>query len=80
MILQKNGEATPSVTASLIERLSDEGDPQRSREERIAKRCGFCNLHRYVVHIANLATPVSWPLSNDFVTATCTLPVVVVQC
>ena len=37
MILQKNGKATPSVAASLIERLPDEGDPQRSREERIAK-------------------------------------------
>jgi hypothetical protein len=37
MILQKDGKATPSVAASLIERLPDEGDPQRSREETIAK-------------------------------------------
>ena len=37
MTLQKNGKATPSVAASLIERLPDEGDPHRSREERIAK-------------------------------------------
>jgi hypothetical protein len=37
MILQKNGKATPSVAASLIERLPDEGDPQRFSEERIAK-------------------------------------------
>jgi len=33
----KNGKATPSVAASLIERLPDEGDPQRFSEERIAK-------------------------------------------
>ena len=37
MILQKNGKATPSLAASIIERLPDEGDPQRSTEERIAK-------------------------------------------
>ena len=37
MVLQKNDKATPSVAASLIERLPDEGDPQRSREESIAK-------------------------------------------
>ena len=41
MILQKNGEATPSVAASLIERLPDEGDPQRSREEKVAKNVVF---------------------------------------
>ena len=41
MILQKNGKATPSVIANLIERLPDEGDPRRSREERIAKNVGF---------------------------------------
>ena len=37
MILQKNGKATPSVAVTLIERLPDEGDPQRSREEMIAR-------------------------------------------
>ena len=37
MILQKNGKATPSVAANIIDRLPDEGDPQRSSEERIAK-------------------------------------------
>ena len=37
MILQKAGKAMPSVAANLIERLPDEGDPQRSKEERIAK-------------------------------------------
>ena len=31
----------PSVAANLIERLPDEGDPQRLREERIAKGVGF---------------------------------------
>ena len=36
MIPQKNGVATPSIVASLIERLPDEGDPQRSEEEKIA--------------------------------------------
>ena len=41
MILQKSGKATPSVAASLIERLPDEGDPQRSKEERIAKNVAF---------------------------------------
>ena len=37
MIQQKNGKASPSVAASLIERLPEEGDPQRFREERVAK-------------------------------------------
>ena len=35
--MQKNGKATPSVAASLIESLPDEGDPQHSEEKRIAK-------------------------------------------
>ena len=35
--MQKLGKATPSVAASLIERLPDEDDPQRSVEEEIAK-------------------------------------------
>jgi hypothetical protein len=37
MILQKSGKATPSVATSLIEHLPDEGDPQRSMEEKVAK-------------------------------------------
>ena len=37
MILQKNGNAMPSVAESLIKRLPEEGDPQRSRDETIAK-------------------------------------------
>ena len=41
MILQKKGKATPSVAASLIKRLPDVGDPQRSREERVAKDVAF---------------------------------------
>ena len=41
LILQKNGKAMPSVAASLIERLPDEGDPQRSREETIAINVAF---------------------------------------
>ena len=41
MVLQKNDKATPSVAASLIERLPDEGDPQRSREEMIAKNVAW---------------------------------------
>ena len=41
MTLQKDGKAMPSVAASLIERLPDEGDPQWSREERIAKDVAF---------------------------------------
>ena len=53
MILQKNGEATPSVAASLIERLPDEGDPQRSREEKVAKN---------VVFIAYAGIKCTWPI------------------
>jgi hypothetical protein len=41
MILQENGNATPSVVASLIERLPDKGDPQRSTEEKVAKNVAF---------------------------------------
>ena len=41
MILQKNGKTTPSMAASLIERLPEEGDSQRSSEERIAKDVVF---------------------------------------
>ena len=41
MILQKNGKATPSVAASLIERLPDEDDPRRSGEETIAKNVAY---------------------------------------
>ena len=37
MILQKNGKATQSMAASLIERLPDEGDSQRSMEEKLRK-------------------------------------------
>ena len=35
--LQKNGNATPSIAESLIQRLPDEGDPQRPMEERVAQ-------------------------------------------
>ena len=37
MIPQKIGRATPSVAATLIERLPDEDDPQRPMEEKIAQ-------------------------------------------
>ena len=37
MILQGNGKATASVAASMIGRLPEEGDPQRSSEENVAK-------------------------------------------
>ena len=37
MLPQKNGKATLSVAASLIERLPDDGDPQRPMEEIIAQ-------------------------------------------
>jgi hypothetical protein len=47
MIQQKNREAMPSVAASLIERLPDKGDPERSTEETIA---------RNVAHIAYVGT------------------------
>jgi hypothetical protein len=41
MVLQKIGKATLSMAASLIERLPDEGDPQRYKEERVAKNVVF---------------------------------------
>jgi hypothetical protein len=41
MIMQKDGKATPSAAASLIENLPDEGDPQRSEEEIIAKNVAW---------------------------------------
>ena len=37
IILKKNGTAAPSIAASLIKRLPDEGDPQRLAEETVAK-------------------------------------------
>ena len=37
VILQKVGGAAPSVAATLIEQLPDEGDPQRPMEEKIAQ-------------------------------------------
>ena len=39
--LQKKGTVTPSVAASLIERLPDENDPQRPLEESVAKNVAF---------------------------------------
>ena len=41
MILQKKGEAMPSMVASLIENLPDDGDPRRSSEETKAMNLGF---------------------------------------
>ena len=40
MTPQKNGKAVPSVTATLIERLPHEDDPQRPMEEMIAQDVG----------------------------------------
>ena len=37
MILQKNGSATPSMAATLIEQLPNEDDPQRPMEEKISQ-------------------------------------------
>ena len=41
MVRQKSHKAMPSVAASLIERLPNEGDPERSREETIARNVTF---------------------------------------
>ena len=41
MTLQKQGIVTPSVAASLIQRLPDEDDPERPIEERLAKNVAF---------------------------------------
>jgi hypothetical protein len=62
MILQKNGKATPSVAASLIERLPDAGDPQRFEEERVAKNVVFIAYGGTwcVVYIANLGRPTDF--------------------
>ena len=61
MILQKVGKATPSVAASLIERLPEEGDPQRSREETIAKDVVFiAYAGTWVVYIAYLGRPADF--------------------
>jgi len=49
----KNGKATPSVAANLIERLPDMGDPQRFTEERVAKNVAF------VAYAAGADTTVS---------------------
>ena len=37
MILQRNGKAVPSIAATFIERLPDEGDPQRPMKENLAQ-------------------------------------------
>ena len=37
IILQKNGSATPSMAATLIEQLPNEDDPQRPMEENISQ-------------------------------------------
>ena len=37
MNLQQNGNATPSIAASLIERLPNKDDPQRPVEEKVAQ-------------------------------------------
>ena len=60
MILQKSGKATPSVAASLIECLPDEGDPQRSSEERVAKDVVFIAYAGMWWYIANLSRPANF--------------------
>jgi hypothetical protein len=37
IILQKNGKASSSITATLIDRLLHKDDPPRLMEERLAK-------------------------------------------
>lgn len=39
-ILQKNGKATPSLAATLIDRLPHKEDPNRPMEERLAQELG----------------------------------------
>ena len=56
MILQKNGKATSSMTASLIERLPDEGDPQRSSEEWVARNVAWAAYAGTWCTLANLGT------------------------
>ena len=57
MILQKSGKATPSVATSLIERFPDEGDPQWSSEERVAKDVVFIAYAGTWWYIGNLSLP-----------------------
>ena len=52
VILQKIGRATPSIAASLIEQLPDEGDPERPIEERLAQ------------NVATVAYIGLWPTVN----------------
>ena len=59
MIIQKSGKAIPSMAASLIECLPDEGDPQRSREETVAKN---------VVFIAYVGAWCTWPILDVLLT------------
>ena len=44
IILQKNGNAAPSMAAALIERLPDPDDPQRPMEERVAQEIGRAHV------------------------------------
>ena len=53
MVPQKNHKAIPSVAASLIERLPNEGDPERSREETIARNMTFAAYAGMWLYIAN---------------------------
>ena len=55
MILQKIGGATPSIAATLIERLPNEGDPQRPMEEKIGQNVAAISymglwLYRWAVY------------------------------
>ena len=48
------------MAASLIERLPDEGDPQRSREEKVAKDVVFVAYAGAGLYLGNLGRPADF--------------------
>ena len=64
--LQKTGSATPSVVATLIERLPDENDPQRPMDEKVAQNvAAIAYIGLWSCKLAvNLGCPTNMSLSS----------------
>ena len=63
VLRQKNGNAVPSMAADLIERLPDEGDPQRPMEEKVAQEIlatSFLGQWCYKWTLNRLLSSVRW--------------------
>ena len=55
IILQKNGNATPSMAARLIERLPDQDDPRRPAEEKLVQDVVVVSfIGRYNVNVLEM--------------------------